>query len=429
MKKIMIVDDEEISLMMTTHILSSVYMTVCASSGEEAIKLYEIEKPDLVLSDLRMPNIDGYMLQTELQKKAGEQIPFIFMTADKDEENESKGFENGAMDFIRKPFRADVLLRRVAKILDTIDTIKGLTIAAETDPMTGCLNKSSSQKEISRLCQQSQGVLMIVDLDSFKLVNDIYGHGMGDSILIKFAETLRSAVRANDIVGRMGGDEFILYCQNIDDEKVLETKARFINEHIVVAAKELMGQDMEIPLGASIGCVFVPEEGSDYKELHHKADQALYQVKKNGKHGYAVFKSEKNQTHKGHEKDNGISGIVEILNERNKNPGAFVLSSEQFKTMYQFMSRMVENYNQKIWLLLFTVDGGEESFKNFGKTIQSSLRKSDVLTQRGKKQFLIILQNAQEHNIPQIIERVMKKWSAEYPEDATAISSEYDTIK
>ena len=115
--KILIVDDEKISLRMTQHILSSEYDTVCASNGRDAIEIYKTERPNLVLSDLRMPEIDGFELQKKLQDIYGKQIPFMFMTADKDDEAESKGFAIGALDFIRKPFRADVLLKRVFNIL------------------------------------------------------------------------------------------------------------------------------------------------------------------------------------------------------------------------------------------------------------------------------------------------------------------------
>ena len=153
MKKIMIVDDEKIYLMMTNHILSSAYDTVCASSGAEAIELYKKEKPDMILSDLRMPEMSGYELQQALQKEYEEKIPFMFMTADTDEETESKGFENGAMDFIHKPFRADILLKRVSNILDTIEKIQGLKKAVVMDPMTGLLNKASVEQEISNLCK------------------------------------------------------------------------------------------------------------------------------------------------------------------------------------------------------------------------------------------------------------------------------------
>lgn len=109
MKKILIVDDEKIFLMMTERILSSTYSTVCASSGEEAVKVYRRERPDMVLSDLRMPGMTGYELKQKLQDEFGEQIPFMFMTADTAEEAESRGFDLGAMDFVQKPFRADIL--------------------------------------------------------------------------------------------------------------------------------------------------------------------------------------------------------------------------------------------------------------------------------------------------------------------------------
>ena len=109
MKKILIVDDMLVSLMMTENMLCGHYITFSASSGQEAIEIYRREHPDMVLSDLRMPGMSGYELQQTLQKEMQQNIPFMFMTADQDEEAESRGFENGAMDFIRNPFRPDVL--------------------------------------------------------------------------------------------------------------------------------------------------------------------------------------------------------------------------------------------------------------------------------------------------------------------------------
>ena len=140
----------------------------------------------MVLSDLRMPGISGLELQSTLETKYNMQIPFMFMTADLDEDIESKGFENGAMDFIRKPFRSDVLLRRVDNILQTVEKLHILKSAAQTDQLTGLLNKTSAAQEIGFLTRSAEGVLMIVDLDSFKLVNDLYGHSAGDEILIAF---------------------------------------------------------------------------------------------------------------------------------------------------------------------------------------------------------------------------------------------------
>ena len=155
MQKILIVDDERIMLRIATKILSKDYEIICAGSGAEAIEIFRREKPDLVLSDLLMPGIDGYELQRILQEKSEEPVPIMFMTADEREESESKGFRLGASDYIRKPLKADVLLRRVKNILDRIDKIHGLTEAANLDLMTGLLNKTAAQKEISKLCEKS----------------------------------------------------------------------------------------------------------------------------------------------------------------------------------------------------------------------------------------------------------------------------------
>ena len=285
MEKILIVDDQIITLKMTSHILSTRYETFCALSGEEAIEIYKKERPDMILSDLNMPTMSGFELQSTLQNMFLEHIPVMFMTADNSDDTETKGFENGAVDYIRKPFRADVLLKRVENILNNEKRIQGLRRAAETDPMTGLLNKASSQFEIGEACSKMNGMLMMIDLDSFKLVNDLYGHAMGDKVLIRFAEIICSAVRSSDIVGRMGGDEFIAFCQYVDDEEVVAEKARYINEEVMKSAKEFMGEDMTIPLGASIGAVAVPAEGTDFLTLYQKADKALYVVKQNGKHG------------------------------------------------------------------------------------------------------------------------------------------------
>ena len=417
MKKIMIVDDEKISLMMTNHILSSSYATVCASSGEEAIELFRRETPDMVLSDLRMPGMSGYELQQALQKEYNEQIPFMFMTADTDDETESKGFENGAMDFIHKPFRADILLKRVGNILQTVEKIQGLKKAAVMDPMTGLLNKSSSETEIAELCKTTQGVLMMIDLDSFKLVNDIYGHGMGDKILIRFAEILQAVVRPIDVVGRLGGDEFIAFCQNVKDEVVIEKKSRFINKYILDAAKEFMGEDMTIPLGASIGCVFVPDEGTDFASLHKKADKALYAVKQNGKHGFMFYTDLSEENSKEEAQTTDLSNAVKILSERNKGRGAFVLAFEQFRTAYQFLVRLNANYQNEISLLLFSVKEKdhaalpiEDAVDEFIGVLSSSLRQSDIVTQNGKNQCIVILPETSPANVSVVTDRILQNW-------------------
>ena len=419
MKKILIVDDMIVSLMMTENMLADQYETFCASSGKEAIEIFRKEKPDMVLSDLRMPGMSGYELQLALQEEYHKIIPFMFMTADHDEETESKGFDNGAMDFIRKPFRPDVLLRRVANILQTVEQIQGLKKDAETDKLTGLLNKASSEKNLAHLCKNSSGALLMVDLDSFKLVNDIHGHAMGDKVLINFADILRSAVRSSDMIGRMGGDEFIAFCQGVHEEAAIAQKAKFINEQVTIVAKKLMGENMNIPLGASIGCVFVPLNGTDFADLYKKADKALYIVKQNGKHGYSVYSEGTQETETVETAD--ISQVEMILSERNPEEGAFVLPFENFRTIYRFLKRTRGFYSKSTCLVVFNMKRHKEGDKitadqaneQFLETLRKTFRSGDVITKNGNNQFLVLLTNTNaQRDVDSAISRVNKKWDS-----------------
>ena len=418
MKKILIVDDMIVSLMMTENMLADQYETFTALSGQEAIEIYRQEKPDMVLSDLRMPGMTGYELQQKLQQEFHQVIPFMFMTADHTEETESKGFDNGAMDFIRKPFRPDVLLRRVANIMQTVEQIKGLKKTAETDLLTGLLNKASSEKELKAICKNSTGALMMIDLDSFKLVNDIHGHAMGDKILVTFADILRTAVRSADLLGRMGGDEFIAFCHGVHEDSAIAQKAKFINERITEEAKKLMGEDMNIPLGASIGCVLVPMSGTDFADLYKKADKALYIVKQNGKHGYSIY----SDNDAGENETVSIASIAQvemILNERNKDAGAFVISFENFRAIYRFLKRTRGFYSKSTCLLGFSLKRRAESkeissaqaIDSLVETLQKTFRQGDVITKNGSSQILVLLTNTDaQHDVSSAISRVNKSW-------------------
>ncbi|MBR1886561.1 MAG: diguanylate cyclase [Schwartzia sp.] len=408
MKKILIVDDMVVSLMMTENMLCGHYITFCASSGQEAIEIYRREHPDMVLSDLRMPGMNGYELQRALQQEMQQTIPFMFMTADSDEDTESKGFENGAMDFLRKPFRPDVLLRRVSNILQTVDQIESLKRHASIDSLTGLLNKSSAEEELKRVCAQASGALLMIDLDSFKPVNDIYGHSMGDKVLMSFADILRASVRPDDVLGRLGGDEFVAFCNGMHDEQGIANKAASINTRVMESAKELMGADMSIPIGASIGCVFVPSGGTEYAELVQKADKALYAVKQNGKHGYAIF-SEKRLSRAN--EGATLTDVEKILGERSPGRGALRLPFEEFRAVYRFLKRTMGIFNKSVSILRFSLPKGKAAGveDEFLSLLCSTLRAGDVVTETGG-QFLVLLVNTSYPNLSHAVDRFRQNW-------------------
>ncbi|MBQ9632539.1 MAG: response regulator [Lachnospiraceae bacterium] len=120
-KTILIVDDEELTLMLTEGILSKEYNTLRALSGEEGIRLYGEHHPDMVLSDLMMPGMSGFEMLEKMREQYGRAIPIIFMTAHEGEETELKSLTSGAVDFIRKPLKADVLLKSINSIMERLE--------------------------------------------------------------------------------------------------------------------------------------------------------------------------------------------------------------------------------------------------------------------------------------------------------------------
>ena len=413
MRKIMIVDDEPVMLNLASRILSKEYETVCASSGAEALQLFVKERPDLVLSDLLMPEMDGYELHRLLQEYGDEPVPVIFMTADERDTSESKVFEAGAADYIHKPVKADVLLRRIGNIIQNLDRIHGLKKKASLDALTGLLNKGAAQREIAELCVRVPGTLLMIDLDSFKLINDIYGHGMGDRILIRFADLLRHIIRAADPVGRIGGDEFIVYLQHLKDEAIIRDKANYLNRELQRSAREFMGEDMAIPLGASVGAVFVPEEGTAFSELCEKADQALYTVKQHGKHGFAAYGT--SHLAPEHAAPKSISQIQQILGERNVDAGAYYVDFERFQGIYRFLVRFAGREQRSIQIVQVSLHLQERADEDMAlqqlqEMLIRSLRRSDCVTRHGKGQFLMLLLDAKTEDKESIAARLQANW-------------------
>ena len=296
MKKILVVDDEEMIRTLISMVLSDTYEVVTASSGIEAIELYGKETPDLVLLDLMMPEMDGYTTLETLHDKYGQSILAIFLTSDVKEESESRGFETGARDYIKKPVQPEVLKRRIAIILENEDNLKELRKNSQTDTMTGLLNRKHTEYEINRLLDAGEeGVFIIMDVDNFKPVNDIYGHGKGDEILMAVTRILKDSFRKTDIIGRLGGDEFVAFCKGEEAAGMVGLWNKFFNETIVEEAKNILGEDMSIPLGISMGAVETSVVKKSFNALYEAGDNALFEVKKNGKHGYRFYEKEEKE--------------------------------------------------------------------------------------------------------------------------------------
>ena len=420
---IIVVDDDVTNLKMAGQILSKNNMRVTALKSGSALLDYvrSNSAPDLILLDIMMPEMDGFETYDQFRKLEDElslpTTPIVFLTADEDKSSESRGFEMGVSDFIRKPFDPDVLVRRVDNIISTRGQMLKFEKEATVDKLTGFYNKYNANEQIEKLCPVKQGALIIADLDSFKLVNDIHGHDMGDKILSSFAKILKTRMSFEAVFGRIGGDEFLLFADGMTGEEDIEKFAMDVNADLVSEAKSLMGEDMRIPLGASFGVVLVPNFGTDFNKLFNFADRALYKVKNEGKHGYALFTEEATQND--FPADISLDKLTSILEERNIPQNAIWMGKDAFGNVYRYMIRYMDRYRGTAYKMLFTAhfvpkdlseSEKEKIMVSLRELLQESLRNSDILMQIGDCHFFLMLPEISDYNADRVTNRVMHAW-------------------
>ena len=160
---------------------------------------------------------------------------------------------------------------------------------AELDGLTGAYNKRATEAYINKILTQmpdEKGTFVILDVDKFKDVNDRYGHAAGDMVLHELAKTFFRHFRKDDIIGRIGGDEFVIYMRNTESKEIASARVKNLIENVrSLPFEEMNGNHVTI----SVGIAFVPEAGNCYMDLYKNADTALYETKQNGRDGYHVY--------------------------------------------------------------------------------------------------------------------------------------------
>jgi len=313
-------------------------------------------------------------------------------------------------------------------------SIIGLQTEISTDKMTGLLNKAGATRTLEKLCEEETGIFMMIDLDSFKLVNDIHGHEMGDRILIRFAELIREALGEENIAGRIGGDEFVGFIRNTTDVERVAEITTFLNRELVKSAKEYMGEDMNIPLGTSIGAVRCPSDGTDYHELFKLADKALYVVKQNGKHSYSFYQSSGNDVDLDKEKKdkNNLEQIRKIIGERNEGKGAFLVNFDRLQVLYKYLSRNSRATSSGFGFLRFTIENSDgkdvpdDTLDSFEERLITGLKKNDVVS-RYSGSFFVLLTGAEKEDCEGVAERMIKEWLSKEENGSYRVAYEMET--
>jgi diguanylate cyclase (GGDEF)-like protein len=267
------------------------YQVTEAEDGTSAIAQSRESPPDVILLDVEMPGLSGHEVLAQLKSdEALRNIPVVFLTARTSMEDVLTGLRGGAHDYLKKPFEPAELVARVGsaahvkKLQDRLlERNEELERVSRTDTLTGLYNRRHLQDELVRnhASARRNGTelgVVLMDIDHFKKVNDTYGHAAGDEVLREFARRLLDQLRAGDIAGRWGGEEFLIILPNTDLDGT-----KHVAERIRIATADgptpFEGRDIEVTISG--GCTVGP--ASDPDVLVSIADTQMYLAKESGR--------------------------------------------------------------------------------------------------------------------------------------------------
>jgi len=293
---ILVAEDDPVSRrMLQAFLLRWGYQVVSAGDGLEALRILEGEDaPPLAVLDWMMPGMEGPEVCRRVRELKGR--PYIYvllLTARTQKDDLLRGLESGADDYLTKPFDAQELRARLhvgKRILDLqrslIETREELRFRATHDALTGIANRGVILEELAREHSRrsreggSFGIIM-TDLDHFKQVNDTCGHAGGDAVLKEASRRMTECVRRYDIVGRYGGEEFLIVVPATDAVGTLKLAERMRSE---IASRPIALDSSEIRVTASFGVAICSDEDPlDLATLLRLADEALYRAKEHGR--------------------------------------------------------------------------------------------------------------------------------------------------
>ena len=303
-QKVLIVDDTLANIEILYKILQGDYDIFFAKSGADGVRIVKKEMPDLILLDIMMPDMDGYQVCAALKGDPHTaRIPVIFVTAMGNDEDEAKGLDCGAIDYITKPISPPIVKARVRNHLELKrsrdlseelaaelrEKNRSLEILAREDGLTGIANRRHFNEvldaEIKRALRTHQFLsLILCDVDFFKKYNDLYGHVAGDKCLQSIGEAMRSIFkRAGDLPARYGGEEFAAILPDTPPEKGVQLAERLRLEMMERALPHAGVGELEL-VTLSVGVVGVQaNRARDAEWFICEADKALYQSKENGR--------------------------------------------------------------------------------------------------------------------------------------------------
>jgi len=282
--KVLYVEDEADAREQFTQFLNRIVGTlVVAQNGAEGLDAYLLHHPQIIITDIQMPVMDGLMMAQQI-RKLDQNVPIIVLTAFEQVDYLKRSINIGINKYVTKPVNGFELHKALLECTQSLLTDEALRAAARTDLLTGLANR----RELSDRFQEEKSLterhgtcfsLIMLDIDHFKTVNDSYGHLAGDRILANIARTLTTSLRTEDICGRWGGEEFLLILPNINLSAAAIVAEKLRN---AIGAMQTDWEGQTITVTISLG-VAEFKAGTGMHECIAAADAALYRAKNGGR--------------------------------------------------------------------------------------------------------------------------------------------------
>ena len=299
-------------------------------------------------------------------------------------------------------------------VSDIMQTMKAQEDSENFDFLTGLPMRNAGEKLAARLMEEHDGCLIFMDMDNLKQINDIYGHKAGDRALKVFGSILASQ-KADAAACRLGGDEFLLFVPDISRDASAQLVKNIFAQF--QAAKE---SDLEIRGAAMSAGLCMTHRGQAFADCYVKADKALYYVKQNGKENFFFYQQmeQENLAQGGTSKD--LATLAKALQESGTYSGALDLDYRDFAKLYAYMNQLSQRYAYHCYLVMVTmsttpdavmyIENIEQALSCMEQAIRRKIRAVDICTRNSSMQYLIILFESEEKQIPPIMERIFAQY-------------------
>ena len=314
--------------------------------------------------------------------------------------------------------KEDNLLNMEAEIEKFISTVM-ITMKTQEDSegfdfLTGLPMRNRGEKLAAQFMQQDSGYLVFLDMDNLKKMNDLYGHKAGDRAL-KLLGSFLMEYAHHSVVCRLGGDEFLMFVPNVSKEKITE-----IVTEIQEKFEQSKEKDVAIRCASVSAGICEVNKGDPFEECYSKADKALYYVKQNGKGSFFFYQQMEGEKTVGYGTGKDLALVSKALSTSGDYSGALELDYREFAKIYEYMNSMEKRYKCHCYLVMVTLETEADSASNIEdiefalecmeQAIRQKIRKVDVCTRYSSMQYLIILFEADEKTIPNIMERIFGQY-------------------